>query len=76
MANRFRRRMRYFWSHGHPWGPWHHPSPPYGPMFGWGGGWEPSIEEEKEFVDEYIEMLKEELSAAEEYRKELEGSKS
>ena len=28
------------------------------------------------FVDEYIEMLKEELSAAEEYRKELEGSKS
>jgi len=32
----------------------------------------PNPEEEKEYLDEYIEMLKEELSAAEEYWKELE----
>jgi hypothetical protein len=58
-------------------GPWHHPLPPYGPPpgGGWGWGWErPTPEEEKEYLDEYIEMLKEELAAAEEYRKELEGS--
>lgn len=55
-------------------GAWHPPSPPYGPMFGWGRGREPSVEE-KEFVDDYIEMLKEELVAAEEYREDTEKSK-
>jgi hypothetical protein len=49
-------------------------APPYGPPPGWGWGRRPSAEEEKEYLDEYIEMLKEELSAAEEYRKELEES--
>jgi hypothetical protein len=44
---------------------------PYGPPPGWG---RPTREEEKEYLDEYIETLKEELAAAEEYRKELEGS--
>ena len=42
-----------------------------------GGGWgwgRPTPEEEKEYLDDYIEMLKEELAAAEEYRKELAGS--
>lgn len=29
----------------------------------------PTPEEEKEYLDEYIEMLKEELAATEEYRK-------
>ena len=50
--------------------------PPYGPPPGWGGGWgwgRPTPEEEKEYLDEYIEMLKEELAAAEEYQKELES---
>lgn len=75
MANRIRRHMRYFWTHGQPWGPWHHPSPPYGPMWGWGRWQEPSLDEEKELLDEYIAMLKEELETAEEYRKELEKSK-
>jgi hypothetical protein len=51
--------------------PWHQPMPPYGPPPGWGWG-RPSLEDEKEYLDEYIEMLKEELAAAEEYRKELE----
>jgi hypothetical protein len=46
---------------------------PYGPPPGWDWGG-PTLEEEKEYLDEYIEMLKEELAAAEEYRKELEGS--
>ena len=48
----------------------------YGPPPGWGGwGWgRPTPEEEKEYLDDYIEMLKEELAAAEEYRKELAGS--
>jgi|GEM_PF-6612365 len=54
-------------------GPWHHPMPPYGSPPGWGWG-RLTPEEEKEYLDEYIEMLKEELAAAEEYRKELEGS--
>jgi len=45
-------------------------------MFGWGRGRgrEPFVEEKKEFVDDYIEMLKEELAATEEYRKDLEES--
>jgi hypothetical protein len=57
-------------------GAWPHPMPPYGPPPGWGGwGWgRPTPEEEKDYLDDYIEMLKEELAAAEEYRKELEGS--
>ncbi|MEJ2177198.1 MAG: DUF5320 domain-containing protein [Gammaproteobacteria bacterium] len=68
-----RRRLRYFWPHGCHMGPWHHPMSPYGPPPGWGWG-RPTPEEEKEYLDEYIEMLKEELAAAEEYRKELEES--
>ena len=57
-------------------GPWHHPMPHYGPPPGWGGwGWgRPTPEEEKAYLDEYIEMLKEELASAEEYRKELEST--
>lgn len=68
-----RRRFRFFSPYGHHGGPWHHPMTSYGPPPGWGWG-RPTLEEEKEYLDEYIEMLKEELSAAEEYRKELEGS--
>ena len=68
-----RRRLRLFWPHGYHMGPWHHPMPPYGPSPGWGWG-RPTPEEEKEYLDEYIEMLKEELATAEECRKELEGS--
>ena len=70
-----RLRLRLFWPLGYHMGPWHHPMHS-GPPPGWGGwGWNrPTKEEEKEYLDEYIEMLKEELSAAEEYRKELEGS--
>lgn len=70
-----RRRLRLCWPYGHHCGPWHHPVTPYGPPPGWGWGWgRPTPEEEREYLDEYIEMLKEELAAAEEYRKELEGS--
>jgi len=72
MTDRFRRRLRYFWPHGHPWHPASSYGPAYGPMLGWGRRREPSVEEEKEFVDDYIEMLKEELAAAEEYRKDME----
>lgn len=75
MPIRRRQRLRLFWPYGHPMGPWHHPMHPYGPPSGWGPGWgwgRPSAEEEKEYIDDYIEMLKEELAAAEEYRKELE----
>jgi hypothetical protein len=75
MADRIRRRMRYFCTHGQPWGPWHCPSPPYGPIWGWGRWQEPSVDEEKDFLDEYIAMLKEGIERAEEYRKELEASK-
>ena len=68
-----RRRSRMFWPYGHHMGPCHHPMSSYGPPPGW--GWErPTLEEEKEYLDEHIEILKEELAAAEEYRKELEGS--
>jgi hypothetical protein len=77
MPIRSRRRLRLFWPYGHPWGPWQHPMPPYGGPPGWGGGWgwgRPTAEEEKEYLAEYIEMLKDELAAAEAYRKELEGS--
>ena len=68
-----RRRLRLFWPYCHHGGAWPHPMPPYGPPPGWGWG-RPTPEEEKEYLDNYIEMLKEELAAAEEYRKELEGS--
>jgi len=70
MADRFRRRLQYFWPHGYPWHPSSPYGPAYGPMFGWSRRREPSLEEEKEFVDDYIEMLKEELAVAEAYRKE------
>jgi hypothetical protein len=73
MSIQRRRRLRFFWPHGCHWGSWHHPMSPYGPPPGWGWG-RPTPEEEKEYLDEYIEMLKEELAAAEEYRKELEES--
>jgi hypothetical protein len=71
-----RRRLRLFWPYGHHWGALPHPMSHYGPPPGWGGwGWgRPTPEEEKEYLDDYIEMLKEELAAAEEYRKELAGS--
>ncbi len=71
-----RRRMRLFWPPGYRIGPWHHPMAHYGPPPGW-SGWcwgRPTPEEEKEYLDEYIEMLKEELATAEKYRKELEGT--
>jgi hypothetical protein len=79
MPVRRRRRLRFFGPPGYHMGPWHHHpmAPPYGPPPGWGWGWGrpvPNAEEEKEYLDEYIEMLKEELAAAEEYRKELEES--
>lgn len=43
--------------------------PPYGPPPGWGMM---SREEEKAYLDEYIEVLKEELEEVEAWRKELE----
>ncbi|MFO7593391.1 MAG: hypothetical protein R6X15_05020 [Pseudomonadota bacterium] len=66
----------------HPCGPAHHPFPPYGygpPGWGggFGGGWgwaRPTPEDEKDYLDDCIKMLKEELAAAEEYRKEREKS--
>lgn len=70
MPIRRRRRLRMLWPHGCQMAPWHYPSPPFGPPPGWGWG-RPSLEEEKEYLDDYIEALKEELAAAEEYRKEL-----
>jgi len=74
MPTRRRRRLRLCWPHGyHMMGPWHPPMPPYGHEPGWGWG-RPTLEEEKDYLDEHIEMLKEELAAAEEYRKELEES--
>jgi hypothetical protein len=75
MAGRFRRRMHLGGPYGHPGGPWHNPGPPYGPGFGWGWGWgwgrAPTPEEEKEYIEEYIAMLKDELAAAEEYLQEF-----
>jgi len=67
-----RRRLRMFWPYGHPMDPCQHHMPPYGHTSGWGWGRRPTHEEEKEYLDDYIEMLKEELASAEEYRKELE----
>lgn len=53
-------------------GHYHHP---HGPGPWWGGRpWlfrRPSTEEEKQALDEYITELKEELQAAEEYRRDL-----
>ena len=77
MPIRRRRRLRLLWPYVQPMGPWHHPMHPYGPQPGggpyWGWNWgRLSLDEEKEYLDDYIEMLKEELAAAEEYRKELE----
>lgn len=75
MAERRRRRLRFFGAPGYHMGACHHPMHHYGPPPGWGWGWRrPSREDEKDYLDEYIEMLKEELAAAEEYRKELEDS--
>lgn len=76
MSTQRKRRLRLFWPYGHPWGPGQHPISPYGPP-GWGGGFgwgRPLPDDEKAYLDDYIEMLKEELAAAEEYRKELEES--
>ena len=47
----------------------------YGPPPGWLGGWgrgRPTRDEEKGDLDDYIQTLKDELAAAEEYRKKLE----
>lgn len=74
MPFRRRRHLRPFWPHGHHWGHWPHPMPFYGPPPGWFGGWgweRPTRDEEKEDLDDYIQALKEELAAAEEYRKKL-----
>lgn len=68
-----RRRLRLFWPYGHHLGLFHHPAPFYGPPPAWGWG-QPSRDEEMEYLNEYIEVLKDELAAAEEYRKELESS--
>ena len=74
MAGRIRRRMRLFGPYGHG-GPWFQSAPPYGPGFGWGWHRRPTLEDEKEYVEEYIAMLKEELATAEEYLQELENEK-
>lgn len=66
-----RRRMRLYCPYSHPWEALRHPMAPIGPPRGFGWG-RPTLEEEKEHLDEYIEMLKEELADAKEYRKELE----
>ncbi len=58
---------------GARWGEHHHRHAPF-PFWG-GGPWlfrRPSQEEEKQALDEYIGELKEELQAAEEYRREME----
>lgn len=68
-----RHHLRIFWPRHHHWGPWPHYPPP--PPF-WGGwGWrQPTRDDEKADLDDYIEMLKDELAEAEAYRKELDAS--
>lgn len=83
MPGRIRRRLRLYWPHCRYYGggPYHHPYG-YG-SYGFGGGpgpgpWVsrgPTLEEEKEDISDYIEMLKEELAAAEEHLKDLEKEK-
>lgn len=71
---RFHRLRRHIHRPYCPWccGP-HHYYGPYGPPPWWREMPEP--EEEKEEIREHIEMLKEELKAAENYLKELEKAK-
>lgn len=63
-----RRRRRVHLPYCH----WYHPFGHYAPPPWWSR--RPSKEEEKEEVKDHIEMLKEEIEAAEEYLKELEKS--
>lgn len=72
MPIRQRRRLRLFWPYCHHSGTWHYPPAPFGPPPWWGPG--RTAQAEKEMLSEYIEGLKEELEAAEEYLKELEQS--
>ena len=77
MPIRSRRRLQIFGPYCScgTWGPWHHhchpryyPPPPYAGYY-----MEPPTQaEEKEDIKEHIEMLKEELAAAEARLKELE----
>jgi hypothetical protein len=69
-----RRRYSYFWPHCHHCGAPHHPWDFYGPPPRWWTERE-APEEEKEDLKEHIEMLKEEIAAAEERLKKLEKSK-
>jgi hypothetical protein len=73
MPKRPRRRERLFWPGYCSWHH-HHFYGPYPPPPPW---WteRPTQEEEKEDLKDHIEMLKEELSAAEERLKNLEKSK-
>ncbi len=75
MPRRSRRRLRLYWPYCQHYG-WHHPYGPYGPAPPppW---WmeEPTPEEEKEDLKTHIEMLKKELTAAEDDLKKLEKSK-
>lgn len=75
MPIRARRRLRLnrpycqHWAHWHPgYGPYGPPPPPWSMR-------QPSVEEEKEDLLDYIEMLKEQLEAAEEHLKEIEQEK-
>jgi hypothetical protein len=69
-----RSRYRFYWPHCHHCGAPHHPWAFYGPPPGWWMERQPP-EEEKEDLKEHIEMLKEEIAAAEERLNKLEKAK-
>jgi hypothetical protein len=69
-----RGRYRFFWPYCRHCGAPRHPWAFYGPPPGWWMGMPPS-EEEAEDLREHIEMLKEEIAAAEERLKELKKEK-
>jgi hypothetical protein len=70
MPIRERRRRRLFWPYCH-FGPWGHgPYGPPPPPPWWTQRW--SREDEREHLEEYIAMLKEEIEEAEHYLEEIE----
>lgn len=68
MPRRLRMRRHLFWPACRCGGWWHHPYGP--PPYPWWVG-PPTREEAKKDLEEYVEMLKEELKNAEERIKEL-----
>ena len=74
MSSGMRRRLRFFWPHGHPYGHYHGFCPfahgHYGPPPWWME--KPAVEDEKEDLKEYLKTLKEEIEEVEKHMKELE----